>query len=432
MKCSLQDIFARGFEPYARGRKLHPRQWKAASAILRCYTPQAGCHFDVCSAGHASEPIYHACRHRSCPRCADKPRQRWISEELDRLLPCPHFHVIFTLPHELLPLWEHNRQRMASMLFDAVRLSLLQLLGDARHLGATPGILMSLHTWGRTLSHHPHVHALVSAGGLDAKGSWRAGRAGWLLPAEPLKRLFRGKFLADLTEALRQPDGLSLPPRQPRAHWSETIRRLYRVCWNVRINAPYSHGRGVTLYLARYAKGGPVPSARTLLLDERGVHMPYTDHRDHRAKWLHLDTAEFIDRVLWHAPPQGAHTVRHAGLYASAAHRLRRRAALCLGMNWTSPGIDKPLAADIAARPMACPQCQQPLRRVHLRPNYRIGLDEISLSNSAALPIPPDAAAQAMSNWSFKLTPNSRTPRPRGAVVHPAPRGRGIRPSGAA
>jgi Putative transposase/Transposase zinc-binding domain len=317
MRCSMQDIFREHFAAYAQQRTLHPREARAAKCISDCYTAALGAHVLSCPNGHASIVQYHACRHRSCPRCADRAQRQWADSRLEQLLPCPHLHLIFTLPHAFIALWQFNRAWMNQLLFDCTRQSVLELCAVPRHLGAVPGLMMALHTWGRTLNHHPHVHCLASAGGIDPSGQWRASRANFLVPLKPLQHLFRGKFLAHLKRAL-DAGLLRLPPEQDELHWRRTIARHYRAHWNIQICEPYPHGRGVALYLARYVTGGPLPRTRTLDLTANTVSFGYTDHRDHRRKTLRLDAQEFIARVLWHAPPRSQHTVRHAGLYASA------------------------------------------------------------------------------------------------------------------
>ena len=405
MRCSMQDVFAKHFDAFAQGRRLHPRELSAAHSIRTCYTAERGGHLDYCAQGHMQREVFYACRHRSCPRCAKRPRQAWVQAELDRLLGCAHFHVVFTLPHELLGLWEFNRRALSNVLFDCVRLSLLQMLGDPRHLGATPGLLLSLHTWGRTLSHHPHIHALVSAGGLDAKSEWRATREGYLLPLKPLQKLFSGKLLGALRAALPT---WSLPPQQGLEHWTRVLKSLYRKHWNIQISAPYSHGRGVALYLARYAKGGPLPADRALQLTQSQVSFGYTDHRDGQAKALRLPANEFIARVLWHAPPKGSHTVRHAGLYASVGASKRGAAALALACaQLTGPTQSTPTARPLATHsppgcppaslhsPPAnlCPSCSTPLIRLRLRARAPAGNQISPLSPPSASPHTPTTAA---------------------------------------
>ena len=365
---TLQDVFELGLDEFCRGRELHPREWRAANAIRYCYTPSMGSHTEGCLAGDYSKQFFHACRHRSCPRCADAARTAWIDAQLQRLLPCAHFHVVFTWPHSLLALWERNRPWCTKLLFDCARRSLLALLADPRHLGAVPGLLMSLHTWGRTLSHHPHLHCLVTAGGLTPQQRWLDTKPGWLLPLGPLKQLFRGKLLDALWQALDR-QRLDLPAWTSKDSWHQQIKRLYRKHWNLEIRPPYDSGRGVVLYLARYAKGGPLPANRPLRAHSGHVYFDYHDHRDARTKTLKLQTPEFISRVLWHASPRGVHTTRHAGLYSSSYRQLHPLAATALSATdpvqpWPRPS--KPALNPRAAR--RCPNCQGPLLRLSSSP----------------------------------------------------------------
>ena len=388
----MQDIFASGLDAFAQQRTLHPRESRAAWCIRGCYTQALGSHMLRCPEGHFSSEQFHACGHRSCPRCAQRKRARWIDAELMRLLPCPHFHVVFTLPHELLALWEFNREQFTKLLFDSVRTALLELMADPRHLGAAPGLLMQLHTWGRNLSHHPHIHALVSAGGLTPELRWRSTRSDFLLPLKPLRRLFSGKLLAGLRELLELGQ-LRLPPAQPHGHWSALLRALYRKHWNIQINPAYASGRSVTLYLARYARGGPLPKERALFLHHDTVSFDYTDHRDGRAKRLHLHAHEFIARILWHAPPKSVHTVRHAGLYASAARRHHLTAAIALSQSDSHTVALNHAASSLAhhiqhppSDPPLCPACRAPLWRSYRAPVHARsqGRNQIPLCSSGS------------------------------------------------
>lgn len=409
MRVSEQSIFEQHFDAFAATRRLPPHQWRAAQSIRWCGTRAMGAHVLACPSGAYEQLQFHACRHRSCPRCADAARSRWIDAELNRLLPCPHFHVVFTLPHALLPLWEFNRERFLSLLMRCARESLLELLASPKHLGVTPGLLLSLHTWGRTLSYHPHVHCLVSAGGIDADGAWRASRPAWLLPVRPLQALFRGKLLAAVLHGVEQL--WQLPPWSTASHWRGVVRRLYRKHWNIEIRPPYAHGRGVVLYLARYAKGGPLPRTRALHLEHGTVSFDYTDHRDHHTKRITLSTDEFISRVLWHAPPRGQHTTRHAGLYTSAWRKqhllarqhLSRTDALNTLTPWPRPAPTPPHMAPL------CPHCGRSL----LRSRRLLGLALTSRATHHGGDISPPSPAQA---------PNT--------TVHPRQRGPTGRSSG--
>jgi hypothetical protein len=326
--CTLQDVFAAGFEEYAARRELHPRELNAARCISQCYTAALGMHVQYCEQGDYEQLQYHACRHRSCPKCGAYSRQAWIDAQMRRLLPCAHFHVIFTIPHSLLQLWEHNRRWFIGALFDAARSSLLELSADPRHLGALPGLTMALHTWGRDLSRHPHLHCLVTAGGVDEQGQWKACSKGQLVPFKPLHNLFRGKLLSTVRQALRN-GHLVLPAWLSAADAHKQLRALYGKRWNVRIEQQYEHGAGLTLYLARYAKGGPLPQERQLRMHDGQVLMPYSDHRDNKSKTLRLRTGGCLNFCV-----QG-----HGDLSTAAGGRRLRRTGR--PTRWTSRGSSR-------------------------------------------------------------------------------------------
>jgi hypothetical protein len=436
MRCSLQDIFVQHFPAYAASRSLHRRQQRAAQCISQCYTPALGSHLLRCPVGHFERLQPHACRHRSCPRCVEPARSRWIDSQVLRLLPCEHFHTVFTVPHELLALWSFNRSRLTQLLFDCARSCLLELMADPRRMGVLPGLLMSLHTWGRNLSRHPHLHCLVTAGGLDQGGAWKSSRRHVPLSAMPLKRLFRGRFLGLLGQMLSE-HRLSLPPEMDCDYWRSVIRQLYRKDFNVQVGDVYEHGQGVALYLARYVKGGPLPKDRPLLLEGSTVRFQYTDHRDQRTKWMSLPVTQFIDRILWHAPPKGQHLTRHAGLY-STPHRLHHEYALQQLLLQPGPALRRRqtalnLPAPLPPESPRCPTCRLTLLRT-LRPRVHHGGESSLAPATRSLPTNHNAprAPPAMSNRSFKLTRHGRPPGPRAAQVHDAPRGPGVLPRRAA
>lgn len=314
-----------------------------------------------CPEGHVRRVHYNSCRHRSCPQCAQGRIERWLEARRQQLLPCAHFHVVFTTPHELEPLWISHRQRMVDVLFRAVRDTLLELLGDARHLGARPGILATLHTWGRTLSFHPHIHCLVTGGGLGEDG-WRSVRNGYLLPVRIVRALFRGKLLAALREALAE-DTLRLPPALSRTRAENLLRTLGQRPWNVRIQERYAHGNGVLIYLGRYLRGGPIGNHRIAFVNDEHVGFRYTDHRDGRAKSMTLPLEHFVQRVSWHVPEPRRHVVRYFGLYArgEAAAREACRGAIGLPLKPPAPATPAAAAIPIPGSSLRCPVCDRPL-----------------------------------------------------------------------
>lgn len=323
-KPTIQDIFVQHFDDLRASGRLSAPQHRAGHAIVACRTEAMGGHEQRCPNGHFVRTQYHSCKHRSCPTCAEKARAEWLEKEQERLLPCDHFHVIFTVPHELIPLWRYNRREFTAALFGACRDTLLQLLGQERHLGATPGILMALHTWGRTLNQHPHVHCLVTAGGMASGGEWREVSGDYLLPAGVVKPVYRGKLLEKLSDAMRA-GRLRSPQEDGDAGVEACLRAAAAKRWNVRLESRYGHGKGVAKYLSRYVRGGPIANTRIVGVADGHVRFRYRDHRDGQYKVRCLNASRFLEQLLWHVPEPGQHTVRHVGLYAHACRARRER-----------------------------------------------------------------------------------------------------------
>jgi len=229
------------------------------------------------------------------------------------------------MPGELQPLWHYNRRWFVDVLFQCVRETLMELLKDEKYLGAVPGIILSLHTWGRALNLHPHIHCLITGGGLDGEGRWRSSKADYLLPVRVVKALYKGKLLSRLWGALNAGE-LKLPPDQTDKTMGRILKQINRKSWNVRLKERYDHGRGVMLYLSRYVKGGAISDRRIVAADEKQVIFRYKDHRDGHTRYLRLDPEHFLERVIWHVPEAGQHTVRHCGLYA---HQAREKRGIC-------------------------------------------------------------------------------------------------------
>ena len=270
-----------------------------------------------CPEGHVERVWYNSCRHRCCPICTFLARERWVRRQLARLPACDYFHVVFTIPCELNALWAYNRRVMTTLLFRCAWESARQMLADEKHLGALPGALAAFHSWGQTLWQHPHVHMLVSAGGLDEHGVWRPTRPGWLLPGRALSAKFRGKLRAWLIRAIER-DELLLPPERSKQQWLNLLNRLGRKKWHVKVMPPYRHGRGVVRYLGRYLKGGPISDRRLSRPDADTIRLRYKDNLSNPPKrgTVDLTAGEFVRRFLDHVPEPGQHLVRRYGLFA--------------------------------------------------------------------------------------------------------------------
>jgi hypothetical protein len=195
---SLQDIFCPSDPDDDRPHRVPTHHRKAARAIMPCRTAALGGHVQSCPEGHYSRIWSNPCRHRPCPQCASMQSERWLATQRARLVACDHDHVICTVPHDLNPLWQLNLAQMTGLLFQAVRDTLMALLGAPKDLGAQPGMLLAFHRWGRTLGWHPHVPCLVTGGGVCPSGEWRAVRNGYVVPVHVVTALCRGKCIGSL------------------------------------------------------------------------------------------------------------------------------------------------------------------------------------------------------------------------------------------
>lgn len=367
----VADILRAGAEPYLESHSVPGVVRKAIRAILSCRTSVLGGHAAVCESGHISV-WYNACRQRFCPRCAYYRVQRWLERQARILLGCAHHHLIFTIPHDLNPLWQLNQAVLGDLLFASARDALFTLAVDPRYLGARPGALMALHTWGQQLSLHPHIHCLVTAGGADEDGEWRSCRRRHFLPAEPLKRLFRGRFLDGLGRLARRGD-LRLPDTWTTTRVQHLVRALKVKRWNVRVQERYENPTAVLNYLGRYLNGGPFGERRLVNFDGKRVSFRYKDYRLGQEKVMALPTQEFVRRYLQHVPPEGFHMVRGYGLYrrGSQNNHLRDRIAQAVPLTTQVRNDLVPGPSELPPIPgrTPCPTCGVPVRLVsQIRP----------------------------------------------------------------
>ena len=312
-------------------------QLKAADSIIACRTAKAGGRVHYCptkNSDHDFRIMYNSCHYRYCPQCNLLPRLRWLEKAESRILNCAHRQVVFTVPHELNELWRYNKREINQLLFKCASKCLKTFLADDKWLGAKAGFSLVLHTWGRNLSIHPHIHAVITEGGITPEGKWKAPCHKDFLPAVPMMHKFRGAYLSGIRELLRE-DELTLPPKETRAGLRKALNALYQhKKWNVKVEPGYLHGRGVVKYLSRYLKGGPIRS-RQVKRNSDGVRLRYKDHRSGLLRYQRFTTSRFIQQLLCHAPPLGMPVIRHYGLYASGCKESRDKMAEMLP-KWTS------------------------------------------------------------------------------------------------
>src|SRR5712672_242360 len=307
-------------------RNRHWLRWKHIKVLLairRCRTAALGGHLDECTrCGHRAPISYNSCRNRHCPKCQIAARERWIAARRRELLPTCYMHVVFTLPHRLVPLVLQNKEVLYNLLFHTSAETLREVARDPRHLGAEIGFFSVLHTWSQKLELHPHVHCVVPAGGLSAdRTRWIKLRYDFFLPVKVLGRVFRGKFVAALQRAFQ--DGrLSFHGNlkllaQPKtfAAWR---RLLFRKDWVVYSKRPFGGPEHVLRYLGRYTHRVAISNHRLVSFVDRKVTFRWRDsaHKnEQRVMTLSLD--EFLRRFLLHLLPDSFVRIRNFGFLAN-------------------------------------------------------------------------------------------------------------------
>jgi len=329
--------------------------------VMRCRTSSLGGHLQVCDRCGREKPFYNSCRNRHCPKCQNLEQARWVEAQGRSLLPVQYFHVVFTVPDALHPFFLMDRRQGYSLLFETA-LGALHAVCQ-RRLGATPGTIAVLHTWSQTLAFHPHIHCIVTGGGLDAtREHWLSARPGFLVPVRVLSKVFRGKLLDAFEKALRAGQsgvGASLGQR--------LLQQAAAKEWVVYSKAPMAGPDQVLRYLGRYTHRIAIGNERLVAMEDGKVTFRYRDRRRRNARRvMTLDAREFVQRFLRHVLPRGFVRVRHFGLQANAQRSeliARAREAL------TAPTLpaSAPLREsweDVLRRltgrdPLRCPFCKE-------------------------------------------------------------------------
>lgn len=320
-----------------------PAPRRALAAIRRCRPPALGGHVYRCADCAGTDFAYHSCHHRAGPRCGGNRTAAWTARQEARLLPVPYFLVTFTVPEALRPVCARQPAAMHDRLFRESAATLQQVAAERRLLGAELGFVGVLHTWGRQLQHHPHVHYIVPGGGLSPDGrKWVPARqADWLLPVAKLAAVFRARLEAAL-RAEAPAEHASIPAGTWRGRWVVHAQ-------------PAGSGAAVVRYLARYVGRTAISDGRIVAATDTAVTFRYTDSTTRQKKVCTLGAGEFLRRYLQHVPPSGQHRVRYFGWLHPAAKMRRMQVETLLA---------KPII--VAAPPpepgpwhWRCPHCQR-------------------------------------------------------------------------
>jgi Putative transposase/Transposase zinc-binding domain len=337
-----------------RVQPLSRAQKRVLTDIAQCRTARLGGHLYRCESCGFEHPSYNSCRNRHCPKCQALAQEAWIEARQQRMLDVRHFHVVFTLPSELRPLARCAPRVVFDALLHATQRTLLEF-GHSR-LRATVAATLVLHTWTRKLEFHPHVHAIVTAGGLSDDGaSWRPASRRFLFSVKAMGQVFRGKLMTALGRTYQDGAFAQSPDFIDPQAFVALMARVARKSWNVYAKPTFKKGQHVLSYLGRYTHRVGIANSRLLAVSDHAVTF--------RTKGTHTETVspvEFLRRFVQHVLPDGMHKIRHVGLYAAASDERRETARARLGdtlRTRPAPRWRERLATLTGRDPAVCPRC---------------------------------------------------------------------------
>lgn len=301
--------------------------------LQKCRTPACGYHVYDCDNEDCTKRRqyrYNSCRNRHCPQCGNLQKEDWIEKRICELLPVKYFHVVFTLPHQLNGLVMGNRTQLFNLLQDCSWYTLHKFASDEQHQGAEPGVISILHTWGQQLSFHPHVHCIVSGGGITADHQWKEAKkisCNFLFPVGAMMQVYRGRFLHQLQQLKT---AKQLHWAQDDTTWNSLLQQLCALDWVVYAKSPFAGPAQVVEYLGRYTHKVAISNNRIKEITTKGdVTFSYKDYADgNKQKEMSLPAPEFIRRFEQHILPKGFTKIRHYGYLANRGRSMRIAAIL--------------------------------------------------------------------------------------------------------
>jgi hypothetical protein len=334
--------------------RLLPSHRRAMQDIEQCRTATLGGQLYYCSQCDEQRYSYHSCKNRHCPKCQNDQANDWLAKQQNLLLPTHHFLVTFTLPAELRALARSHQKLIYNLLFHASAAALHQLAQDPRFVGGQLGLVGVLHTWTRQLLYHPHVHYIVTGGGLTADGRWRSARKDFLVPVKALSPIFRAKF----RDALKQTE-----------LFAQVDARVWQKDWVVH-SEPVGSGQQAFQYLAPYIFRVAISNNRIHSLDHGTVTFAYKESATDQLKRCTVTAEEFIRRFLQHVLPPRFIKVRYYGLLSPAHRQLLLKARHLLST--TASKLKREVVkTTVPPALLTCPHCRGPLTLLSPLPRGR-------------------------------------------------------------
>jgi hypothetical protein len=318
----LADVLRAHWPVVEQSASFNSWQIRILSALKKCRTAELGGHKLVCTECGVMKIQYNSCRNRHCPKCQGKKREEWIQKRDSELLAVGYFHVVFTLPDTLNGLALSHPKEVYDTLFEAAWGTVNTFGHDPKHLGAQTGMVCILHTWGQTLSLHPHLHCIIPGGGLTKENRWKSarGKGKYLFPVLAMSQVFRTLYLKGLQDRLKlitDPEQRkALSELHPASWWTE----LYKKNWVVFAKKPFAHPKAVVEYLGRYTHKIAISNSRILEVKPDHIRIAYKDYRQQGSKKeMTLEPLEFIRRFSLHILPKRFVRIRHYGILSGTS-----------------------------------------------------------------------------------------------------------------
>jgi len=318
---TIQDIFVGFEEEYGRKYNMSNEQQKVFRHIKICRTEESGYHKIVCESCGYEKITYNSCKDRHCPVCQNFKKEKWINDRKAEVLGSKYFHVVLTLPKELDNIAIQNKKIIYSNMFKAAGETVKVLCENKKYMGAVPAITIVLHTWGQNLEFHPHIHMIISAGGLTKDNKWIKSSEKFFVPVKILSKVFRGKFLSYLKENYKekslefygQAEGYKNNNK-----FKILINKLYNMNWYSYVKRPFDNADSIIEYLGRYTHKIAITNSRIIKVEDGKVFFKYKDYKDKsKIKVMSLEAVEFIRRFLMHVLPTKFVKIRYCGICAN-------------------------------------------------------------------------------------------------------------------
>jgi len=318
----IADIFNQYGQEYISNHNLSIQQLKVIQDITTCRTSQLGGHVETCDHCNHLRISYNSCRNRHCPKCQGLAKEQWIEKRKNDLLPIQYYHIVFTIPNNLNDLALRNKKEIYDLLFKASSDTLKELAEDPKYLKANIGFISILHTWGQNLMDHPHIHCIVTGGGLSLnKEKWISAKKDFFIPVRIISSLFRGKFLYYLKNLYKE-NKLIFPGKiknlKNQVEFNQLLNKLYNKSWVVHCKPSFKNPEFVIEYLGRYTNKVAISNYRIIKLENDKVIFRYKDYNDNdKNKFMTLEVFEFIRRFLLHVLPKKFVRIRYYGLLSN-------------------------------------------------------------------------------------------------------------------